>query len=35
LSSLLTMLSDESKFKRWLAATTNRFTSFQRKGGRR
>lgn len=35
LSSLLTMLSDESKFKRWLAATTNRFASFQRKGGRR
>ena len=35
LSSLLTMLSDESRFKRWLAATTNRFASFQRKRGRR
>lgn len=34
LSSLLAMLSDESRFKRWLSATTNRFASFQRKGGR-
>ena len=32
LSSLLAMLCDESKFRRWLAATTNRFLSFQRKG---
>lgn len=35
LSSLLAMLSDESKFKRWLAVTTNRFASFQRKGARK
>lgn len=34
LSSLLAMLSDEDKFKRWLAATTNRFSSFDRRGGR-
>lgn len=34
LSSLLAMLSDEDKFKRWLAATTNRFASFGRRGGR-
>jgi transcriptional regulator with XRE-family HTH domain len=34
LSSLLAMLSDEGRFKRWLAATTNRFASFERKGGR-
>lgn len=34
LSSLLAMLSDESKFKRWLAVTTNRFASFRQKGGR-
>lgn len=35
LSSLLAMLSDESKFRRWLAVTSNRFASFQRKGGRK
>lgn len=35
LSSLLAMLSDESKFRRWLAVTTNRFASFQRKGARK
>ena len=35
LSSLLAMLSDEDKFKRWLAATTNRFASFGGRGGRR
>ncbi len=34
LSSLLAMLSDEEKFERWLAATTNRFASFRRRGGR-
>jgi len=33
LSSLLAMLSDEDKFRRWLGLTTNRFTSFQRRGG--
>jgi transcriptional regulator with XRE-family HTH domain len=33
LSSLLAMLFDEAKFRRWLVATTNRFASFQRKGG--
>lgn len=35
LSSLLAMLPDESKFRRWLAVTTNRFASFQRKGARK
>lgn len=35
LSSLLAMLYDESKFERWLAATTNRFASFQQREGRR
>lgn len=35
LSSLLAMLPDEGKFKRWLTVTTNRFGSFQRKGGRK
>lgn len=34
LSSLLAMLSDEGTFRRWLAATTNRFSSFQQKGRR-
>jgi transcriptional regulator with XRE-family HTH domain len=33
-SSLLTMLGDEDKFKRWLALTTNRFNFFKKKGGR-
>lgn len=35
LSSLLAMLPDEGKFLRWLTVTTNRFGSFQRKGGRK
>ena len=35
LSSLLAMLGDESRFQRWLAATTNRFGFFRKKGGRR
>ncbi len=35
LSSLLAMLPDEGKFRRWLTVTTNRFASFQRKGGRK
>ena len=35
LSSLLVMLSDEGKFKVWLAGTTNRFSSFQPKGRRK
>lgn len=35
LTSLLAMLSDENKFKRWLAATTNRFAYFQRRGDRK
>lgn len=30
ISSLLTMLSEEDKFKRWLALTTIRFESFKR-----
>ncbi len=34
LSTLLAMFSDEGKFRRWLAATTNRFAAFQRKGTR-
>jgi transcriptional regulator with XRE-family HTH domain len=33
-SSLLTMLGDEDKFKRWLTLTTNRFNFFKKKGGR-
>jgi len=35
LSSLLAMLSDEAKFRRWLTVTSNRFASFQRKGGQK
>jgi len=31
ISSLLTMLSDEDKFNRWLTLTTMRFQSFRRK----
>lgn len=31
ISSLLTMLSEEDKFKRWLALTTIRFQSFKRR----
>ena len=34
ISSLLTMLSDEDKFKRWLTLTTNRFNFFKKKGER-
>ena len=30
-SSLLTMLTEEDKFKRWLALTTTRFQSFKRR----
>src|SRR3990172_9988325 len=30
ISSLLTMLEDEDKFKRWLALTTNRFSFFKK-----
>ena len=33
-SSLLTMLGDEDKFKRWLNLTTNRFNFFKKKGER-
>ena len=33
LSSLLTMLADERKFRRWLAATTHRFGAFKPKSG--
>jgi transcriptional regulator with XRE-family HTH domain len=33
-SSLLTMLGDEDKFKRWLTLTTNRFNFFKKKGER-
>jgi transcriptional regulator with XRE-family HTH domain len=33
ISSLLTMLGDEGRFKRWLALTTNRFNFFAKKGG--
>ena len=29
-SSLLTMLGEEDKFKRWLVFTTNKFQSFER-----
>jgi len=31
ISSLLTMLTEEDKFKRWLALTTTRFQSFRRR----
>jgi len=34
ISSLLTMLGDEDKFKRWLTLTTNRFNFFK-KGGQK
>jgi len=33
ISSLLTMLGDEKKFKRWVILTTNRFNFFKKKGG--
>jgi AraC-like DNA-binding protein len=32
LSSLLTMLGDEDKFRRWLTLTTNRFNFFKKRG---
>jgi hypothetical protein len=32
ISSLLTMLGDEGKFKRWLTLTTNRFNFFKKRG---
>jgi len=35
ISSLLTMLGDEDKFKRWLTLTTNRFNFFKKKEGQK
>jgi len=35
ISSLMTMLSDENKFKRWLTLTTNRFNYFKKRGSGR
>ena len=35
ISSLLTMLGDEDKFRRWLTLTTNRFNFFKNKGEQR
>lgn len=35
ISSLLTMLGDEDKFRRWLTLTTNRFNFFKKKGEQR
>jgi len=35
ISSLLTMLGDEEKFRRWLTLTTNRFNFFKKKGGQK
>ncbi len=35
ISSLLTMIGDEDKFKRWLTLTTNRFNFFKKKGGQK
>jgi len=35
ISSLLTMLGDKDKFKRWLTLTTNRFNFFKKKEGRK
>lgn len=32
ISSLLTMLGDEDKFRRWLTLTTNRFNFFKKRG---
>jgi hypothetical protein len=32
ISSLLTMIADESRFQRWSALTTNRFNFFRKKG---
>jgi len=34
-SSLLTMLGDEDKFRRWLTLTTNRFNFFKKKVGQK
>lgn len=35
ISSFLTMVGDENKFKRWLTLTTNRFHFFKKKGGQK
>jgi len=35
ISSLLTMLSDEEKFRRWLILTTNRFNFFPKERGKK
>jgi len=35
ISSLLSMLGDEDKFKRWLSLTTNRFNFFKKKAGQK
>jgi len=35
ISSFLTMLGDEDKFKRWLTLTTNRFNFFRKKDGQK
>lgn len=35
ISSLLTMLGDEDKFRRWLTLTTNRFNFFKKKEGQK
>lgn len=35
ISSLLTMLGDEEKFRRWLTLTTNRFNFFKKKRGQK
>jgi len=35
ISSLLTMLGDEDKFRRWITLTTNRFNFFKNKGGQK
>lgn len=35
IASLLTMLGDESKFRRWLELTSNRFNSFRKAGSRK
>ncbi len=35
ISSLLTMLGDEGKFRRWLTLTTNRFNFFKKRGERK
>ncbi len=35
ISSLLSMLSDEEKFRRWVTLTTNRFNFFRKNGGQK